>query len=42
MEFLLTLQYRLKKNGVITAEHPMYKMQHEGRFEELSDDADSD
>ncbi len=29
--------YRLQKNGVITAEHPMNKMQQEGRFEELSD-----
>ena len=32
---------RLKKNGVISAEHPMHTMQQEGRFEELSDD-DSD
>jgi hypothetical protein len=35
--------YRLKKNGVITAEHPMAKMQREGafekgRFEELDSD----
>jgi len=30
--------HRLQKNGVITAENPMRRMQEEGRFEELSDD----
>lgn len=33
---------RLKKNGVMTAEHPMRQMQQEGRFEELRDDDDDD
>lgn len=33
---------RLKKNGVITTENPMRKMQQEGRFEELDDDDDEE
>lgn len=36
-ERLMVLFDRLQKNGVITAEHPLRKMQEEGRFEELSD-----
>lgn len=36
-ERLMVLFDRLQKNGVITAEHPLRKMQEEGRFEELPD-----
>jgi len=32
----------LKKNGIITAANPMEEALHQGRFEELEDDADSD
>lgn len=39
---LLISAYRLRKNGVITAENPMRAMQQEGRFEELADDDDED
>ncbi|QSZ32388.1 hypothetical protein DSL72_001962 [Monilinia vaccinii-corymbosi] len=41
-ERLFVLFERLKKNGVITAKNPMEEALHQGRFEELEDDAESD
>ncbi|KAK6604310.1 guanine nucleotide exchange factor synembryn [Botrytis cinerea] len=41
-ERLFVLFDRLKKNGIITAANPMEEALHQGRFEELEDDADSD
>ncbi|KAI9642403.1 hypothetical protein NHQ30_009207 [Ciborinia camelliae] len=41
-ERLFVLFERLKKNGVITATNPMEEALHQGRFEELEDDADSE
>ncbi|KAB8299012.1 hypothetical protein EYC80_001144 [Monilinia laxa] len=41
-ERLFVLFERLKKNGVITATNPMEEALHQGRFEELEDDAESD
>ncbi|KAJ5582611.1 Guanine nucleotide exchange factor Ric8 [Penicillium sp. DV-2018c] len=41
-ERLFVLFERAKANGLINVENPVTKALHEGRFEELSDDADSD
>ncbi|OBT50330.1 hypothetical protein VE04_08987 [Pseudogymnoascus sp. 24MN13] len=40
-ERLMVMFDRLQKNGIIKTENPMRTMQHEGRFEELSDDDSS-
>ncbi|KAJ5130299.1 Guanine nucleotide exchange factor Ric8 [Penicillium bovifimosum] len=41
-ERLFVLFERARANGLINVENPVTKALHEGRFEELSDDADSD
>jgi len=33
--------HRLKKTGVMSVQNPVEKAYHEGRFEELADDAES-